>query len=307
MGGSGTNQFYIYNIGNNEWLAGTPLPRNVWGAAAASWNGKVYLIGGDNDFNPGSTSAEVNVYDIATNTWEANGVDMPVSTSAMGFVQLANHVYVVGGWGDIAPTGNVTATQRYDMAQNNWQTGATFTSARADLALTATSENLYALGGDNDSGSFFDPTTTVQQLSLASWENGTWADTGDPLPVATTSNSGGFCSAGNFFSAQVHTVGGLGIGTGINGLNRFLGRPNENCFSIYTDIPWLVLATPTGTVSPDGELEVAIQIDARQLLFRDVVQATLVVVTNDADNPITQIPIQVTVDYAKIYLPIIRK
>ena len=68
------------------------VPRNVWGAAMGAFAGKVYLMGGDSDFFAGGTSNEVNIYDIATDTWRLGTADAhrgghrrvtprPVSTS----------------------------------------------------------------------------------------------------------------------------------------------------------------------------------------------------------------------------------
>ena len=44
--------------------------------------GKVYLIGGDSDFSPGGTSNEVNIYDIATDTWSSGAADAHGSAHA---------------------------------------------------------------------------------------------------------------------------------------------------------------------------------------------------------------------------------
>ncbi len=72
MGGGGTNQFYIYEIATDTWFNRPALPRNVAMGHAGAFEGKIYLVGGDDDFFPGSgLSAAVDIYDIAAVTWSS--------------------------------------------------------------------------------------------------------------------------------------------------------------------------------------------------------------------------------------------
>ncbi len=200
MGGSvdsthGSTLLFVYDISTDTWFTGAPLPRPVWGAATASWNGKVFLIGGDQDFLGTGTPSEVDLYDIATNAWTGTGAPMPTPAAASGFVQAGSRVYIVGGWNDAdAPSSNLKTTQRYDLSANTWSTGPSLPSGRADFALAITDKALYAMGGDDDGGFFFDPTKTVTRLDRTAWPNGAWASYGSPLPAAYTANSAGFCT-----------------------------------------------------------------------------------------------------------------
>ncbi len=295
MGGSGTNQFYIYEIASDTWSDGPPLPRNVEGAAAGAWDGKIFLVGGDDDFYPGSgVSDEVDIFDIASGTWSGLGMSIPVPTSNAGVVATGRYLYVVGGWGIDSPNTNVNATQRYDMTNNEWQIGPEFTSARADLALAATSESLYAIGGDANGGFFFDATATVGRLDLSTWPGGSWADLGDPLPAPCTSNSAGFCTPG-LFPSQVWSVGGFDPALSIiTGENRFLGRPGESCYSIYSDVPWLMETPASGVVTGDSVTEVPVIFDASNL-SPGVYTATLVLLTNEPALAEIRLPVQFTV------------
>jgi hypothetical protein len=224
-GGSGTNQFYIYDILTDTWTAGPHLPRGVWGAAMGAWNGRLFLAGGDNDFMAGGQSNIVNVYDIATETWIANGASMPVATNVPGWTQVNEYLYVVGGWGTLI-TDSITATQRYNMATNTWSLGPIFTSARADFTLAATGQYLYAIGGDANGGGFFDATTLVERLDYIQWASAAWTDIADPLPAALTAYSGGFCTAANSVG-EVWSVGGISAGFVYTDTNRY--RPSEAC------------------------------------------------------------------------------
>jgi hypothetical protein len=211
-GGSqaGSQNFLVYDIAANTWTPGPALPRVVTLGHMGAYAGRVYLAGGDTDFVASNgVSNVVNVYDVASNTWLANGAPMPTGVTAAGFDQIGSFLYVVGGFGTASPAANVNQTQRYDMATNTWQTGPVFTSARADLAVAATAVALYAIGGDNNGGGVFDLSSIVERLDLSAWPGGTWT-TIDPLPSPRTALRGGFCTEA-FFPAtgEVWSSGGV--------------------------------------------------------------------------------------------------
>ena len=308
MGGGGSNQFFIYDVAANEWLAGAPLPRNVGGGSAAAWNGRVYLMGGDDDFMPISgVSDHVDVYDIATDTWIGQGAPLPVGTSMAGAMQIGPYLYVVGGWGVDAPTANLTTTQRYALETDTWTLGPEFSSARADFALAATDQGLYAMGGDEDGGGFFDGVTQVERLDWTAWPGGAWSDTGDPLPLPLTSNMAGFCTTalgGN--SAEIWSTGGADMTYFIiTGRNLYHHQAGQMCYSIYTDVPWLSETPAGGAVGADSQITIRLTLDATDLT-PGVYQAALVLTTDDTARALSQIPVTLTVTpQYRLYLPII--
>ena len=91
---------------------------------------------------------EVNIYDVATDTWGGTGSPMPEAAVTAGWGQAGPMLYVIGGWGDLSPANNLTVSQRYDMATDSWTTGPSFPSGRGDLALGVTQNHLFAIGGD---------------------------------------------------------------------------------------------------------------------------------------------------------------
>ncbi len=258
-GGGGTNQMFIYNIAGNSWSTGAAVPRNVWGAAIGAWDGKVYLIGGDSDFSFGGTSNQVNIYDIASNTWTGAGANMPTAAVTAGSVQAGQYVYVVGGWGDASPGSNVNVTQRYDMSANSWETGPTFTSARADLALAVTSSNLYAIAGDGNGGGAFDPVALVESLDHTAWPGGAWTNISDPLPTAVTAVNGGFCT-GAMAGGEIWAPGGY-TGSAIVNTNPY--RPSESCFTGGT--PWAYAVPNSGTIPANSTATFEVVFDAVSL------------------------------------------
>jgi hypothetical protein len=293
MGGGGTDQYYIYDIANDSWSTGANLPRNVWGAAAGAWDGQIFLIGGDDDFFFGGTSDEVNIYDIANETWIGDGASMPTATSAMGFVQGGQYIYVVGGWDDGSPASNVDVSQRYDMSSDTWETGPTFTSARADFALAITNDNLYAMGGDADSGGPFDASDTVEMLDHTAWPGGAWADAGDPLPTDLTSNNAGFCTE-SFTGGEVWSVSGINSSFSIVVDNQY--RQAESCFKAGgNDAIWLSEAPVTGTASATGDQSITITFDASVIQQPGDYVAELRIIDNTPYEALANVPVTMTV------------
>jgi hypothetical protein len=217
-GGTGSTLFYIYSISGNSWSAGAALPRGVWGAAMGAWNGYVYLIGGDPDFNWGGSSNEVNIYEIASNTWIGTGAPMPTPRSAMGWLQGLQWVVVVGGWGNSAPAANEQVTEVYDMVTNTWSSGPVFTPAKADFALALSNVNglAYAIGGDASGGGAFDATADVWRLDLIAMD--AWVAVADPIPIPVSANPAGFYT-NTLVGGEVWSVGGAAPGLTIIGQN----------------------------------------------------------------------------------------
>jgi uncharacterized membrane protein len=298
MGGDTIEQnLFIYDTSSNTWSTGASLPRPAVGAAAAAWDGFVYLFGGLDSFTSGNVSAEVDIYDIANDTWVGVGTDIPVTVWAPGNVQAGEFVYLVGGFGDGSPTGNDNTTLRYSMTDDTWSTGPDFTSARADFALAITDKALYAIGGDQDGGAFFDVTKEVERLDWTTWPAGSWVEeaAANELPVALTSNNAGFCTTflGN---AAIWSVGGgdpFGAGAIFN-FNSFRLLSSEKCFSIYGDVPWLSETPASGSIGSDSADDVNVTFDATGLTVGSYV-ATLVMPTNDPGKPLFQIPVNLDV------------
>jgi hypothetical protein len=202
------NFFYIYDIAANTWTPGPNLPRPVIGAALGAWDGRLYLAGGtavgsEHGYYPVN---QVDVYDIATQTWDADALPhMPVAASYPGYAQAGPYLYVVGGFsGDYAF--NVTATQRLDLATGQWEVGPTFVSARAMLAAAITGQHLFAIGGELNGGDHLDATVLVEQLDLSNWPNGSWQDLGDPLPAMSQGNTSACTEA--ILGGEIWSTGG---------------------------------------------------------------------------------------------------
>jgi len=235
-GPGATALFYIYDIAAGTWSQAADLPHPLKQAAIGAWDGHLYLVGGTTTSTPWPPIDHVDVYDIASNTWsDQAGEHMPVATDSAGYYQQGFYLYIVGGWsGDFSQ--NVNATQRYDMSSGSWEAGPEFTSARAAFALAGNGAHLYAIGGDADGGSQFNPTDLVESLDLSSWPGGAWVDVADPIPLSLEGNSAGFCSE-SVSGGEIWSVGG--VDSGQNLLDDVFYRPTgEPCFDFYFgDLP----------------------------------------------------------------------
>ena len=203
--------FASYNIATNTWtpLASDPLSPNHYGSASGAFNGKVFVAGGSTNF-----SSTVEVYDVATNTWSA-GTAAPAGFLLAGYKQVGQYLYVAGGWTGGGPTG-LTTTTRLNMtsAPGVWENGPAFPMGRSDfgLAYDAGNNTLYALAGDTQGGGFFDSTTEVDQLPLATWPAGVWVLSPPNLPLPVRSaNQAGFYGAGQIWSVGGHRWNNLPI------------------------------------------------------------------------------------------------
>jgi N-acetylneuraminic acid mutarotase len=295
MGGGGTDLHFVYSIAGDTWTTAAPLPRPVWGAAAASWDGYVFLVGGDDDFFFGGSSDEVDVYDTVTDTWIGSGSPMPVGTTTPGFFQSTHYLYVAGGWGEESPDVNVEAVQRYDLLTDTWETGPSLGFPRADFALAGTDTALYAIAGDEDGGSPFDPTRVVERLELADWPDGAWSEI-DRIGVPLTMNNGGFCTTATLDEGtEVWSAGGLeGSSGAISGRMLFRQAAGEKCTTYRANLPWLTEAPRTGGVAHDAAKTVEVTVDADDLSVGEH-DATLLVTTEDPAHPEMRVAIHVTV------------
>jgi hypothetical protein len=302
--GGGSDVFYIYDILANTWSPGANLPRGVECAAMAAWDGKVYLVGGDNDFSPGNgVSNLVNIYDIVTNTWTGTGASMPTGVSNAGFIQLGRYLYVVGGWSVSSPGSNSNMTQRYDLIADTWAIDPVFAPATSDFPLAATRQYLYAMGGDQDGGAFFDSTNVVWRYDMNEWPNGNWVDIGDPLPYPLQGQFGGF-TTDSIAGGEIWSVGGLEGGSftfHADNLYRVAEPP------WLPDVPWLAEIPVGGIVGANSLFDITISFDTMTYTL-GTYTATLTLASQDPEHPNIDIPVTMhVIESIKTFMPMLVK
>jgi hypothetical protein len=205
----GGNLIRIYNIATNTWSNGPPRPgvTSSFGAGAGAFNGNVYVIGGGS-----GPSTTLSIYNIAGNSWSA-GPAAPSAYRLGGYTQVGRFLYLVGSF-PASGTTNSNVSMRLDMATNSWSIGPVFAARRADFGLAAAGSSLFAIGGDSNTGGFFDPSVRVDELlDTTTWPVGSWTAllSDDQLPSPRQANQAGFLSSGRA-SGEIWSTGGIGAG-----------------------------------------------------------------------------------------------
>jgi len=154
----------VYDIANDRWQLGPPLPQPNNHGMAAAVNGKIYLLGGQTTDDQNGATAVSTVYELdpAVGAWVAKA---PMPTARSGGVAVASggKIYVAGGR---VPRGNDFAV--YDPAADRWEVLPNLPSQRNHVAGVAINGRIHIIGGrlgnglspvKSDAHEVFDPQT----------------------------------------------------------------------------------------------------------------------------------------------------
>jgi N-acetylneuraminic acid mutarotase len=131
----------IYDIKSNKWSTGTPLPEPLDHLGMASYNGKLYVVGGAHKHG---YSNKLLIYDPTTNKW-LEGKSMPAARTALTANFIDGKLYAVGGVDDVH---NVVATNLvYDPKNDTWTEKTPMPTARHHLTSSVVDGKLYVIGG----------------------------------------------------------------------------------------------------------------------------------------------------------------
>ena len=164
INGVWTNSFLRYDITTGTMTSLAPLPRAVDSAAAVIYNNNFYLIGGR--YAATSNSRDIQVYNIATNTWSTLVDKVNASYGHTG-VLVDSKVYMFGGVenGLVVNTGRVLDLASANITQTSIATmGSVFLTSIAGVLSTA-GDYVFLFGGYNQSSV---PSTVVLCYKLAS-------------------------------------------------------------------------------------------------------------------------------------------
>ena len=154
-----------YDSENDSWKALAPLPTKRGSPVAAVVGGKIYVIGGAST-HPGSKETAVHparphrsvdsneVYDPATNTWEARQT-MPTARNHAYVGVVNNKIYVIGGRvgaAFITRASNTGIVEEYDPASDQWGAlKASMLNPRSAGAWGTYKGKIYVAGGEERS------------------------------------------------------------------------------------------------------------------------------------------------------------
>lgn len=101
----------IYDPETGDWRQGADMPTSRGGVAAAAWDGRVYVIGGEGDRSqPSGVFPQVEAYDVAADEWHRLD-DMPMPKHGTGAAAIDGWIYVPGG-ADVQAFGAVDSHAR---------------------------------------------------------------------------------------------------------------------------------------------------------------------------------------------------
>jgi len=201
------------------WVAKAPMPTARFGAATASVNGIIYVIGGDVSwFGCGATGVN-EAYNPATDTWTTMA-PMPTARWAYAAAVLNGIIYVVGGNEGCFPPSRVV--EAYDPATNTWSTKAQFPDTGFGLGITNPAVGvingvLYVAGGTNTVSPYF-ATLYAYDPVTDSWSAKA------PMSAAR------FSEAGAVVNGAFYVVGGSD-GASVLATSTFAYDPTSNSWS----------------------------------------------------------------------------
>ncbi|HEU5086567.1 MAG TPA: LuxR C-terminal-related transcriptional regulator, partial [Roseiflexaceae bacterium] len=124
-----------------NWVALRDLPESLTGAAAATSDGVVYLIGGQ---SPNEVTGRVWRFDPTRNSLAALP-EKPLAVSHIGAVVLGGKIWIPGGTqADGAVSRQLDV---YDPANQSWETKAPLPQPRTGYGLAAVDGRMYLFGG----------------------------------------------------------------------------------------------------------------------------------------------------------------
>ena len=137
--------------GNGRSLPSMPTPRDH--LAAATVQGRVYVIGGRLGRDYHRNLSTVDMYNPVTKQW-TKAADLPTGRSGMTAAVIDDVIYVVGGE---APDGTFSTNEAYQPATNTWTTAAPMPTGRHGLGSAVVGHDMFVMdGGPKPGGSFTD-------------------------------------------------------------------------------------------------------------------------------------------------------
>lgn len=166
-----------------SWSAGGALPAaRGWGKLEAA-GGTLYYLGGQT--GTATTTAQTTVYyttgiSSGNPTWSGSAATngLPVARTQFGASVWNNRIYVVGGYNTTAGTVTSTVYVSPQLTSGGnitsaWSTASTsFNVARAGAVVVAYANNLYVLGGFDNTNYLSD--TQYSQLNTSTGDAGSW-------------------------------------------------------------------------------------------------------------------------------------
>jgi N-acetylneuraminic acid mutarotase len=234
-----TNTVEVYDPAMNTWSRVASLSTARFGLTAATGSdGRIYAIGGYDDFEGVFNTVEVATPPLPSYPW-STVAPMPTARIALAAATGPDgRIYAIGGFNGVA----LNTVEAYRPRTNTWSTVASMPTARIALAAaTGPDGRIYAIGGWNQPGAD-NSLSTVEAYTPAT---NSWS-TVAPMPTARDG-----LAAATGPDGRIYAIGGTDGMRSLNMVEAY--TPATNTWSTVASMPTArcCLAAATGT---DGRI-----------------------------------------------------
>jgi N-acetylneuraminic acid mutarotase len=171
---------YVYDPSTDFWVSKTPMPINQSEFAIATYQNKIYVIGGWINWETASMATNLvtgtnQVYDIANDAWETKA-SMPCPRAGVQANVVDGKIYLIGGHLQNGVASDVN--EAYDPSTDSWTEKTPIPTPVSDYASVVVDNKIYVMGGGRG-GKYGNAGNLVQ---IYDPETDTWA-MGKPLPI----------------------------------------------------------------------------------------------------------------------------
>jgi N-acetylneuraminic acid mutarotase len=131
------------NASEDSWITRAFMNEARAGLGEATVNGKIYAIGGSNQYHSGVVGTNEE-YDPSTNKWNYKS-PMPTPRTSFGIAVYQNKIYCIGG--EINNSLAVQTNEVYDPSSDTWETKTPMPTARYGLTANVAKNKIYLISG----------------------------------------------------------------------------------------------------------------------------------------------------------------
>jgi N-acetylneuraminic acid mutarotase len=130
----------------DTWEMKAPMTDGRFFTGVCELDGKIYVIGGQNEQSWPNARSVVEIYDPATDSWSTT-TKLPVAKSGAGVCVLNGKIYVMGGrYGDTA-FAHTNSVYEFDPATETWAKKTAMPRRRSFFHVFPVDGKIYAIGG----------------------------------------------------------------------------------------------------------------------------------------------------------------
>jgi N-acetylneuraminic acid mutarotase len=214
----GTNE--QYDPATDTWTLKEPMPTPRYGFAIATYQNKIYCIGGKNNAITGANE----VYDPATDTWETK-TPMPTPTWLLQANVVGGKIYLIGGYPSRA------LNEVYDPENNSWTTRAPMPTGVDSYGSAVVDNKIYVVGGYSGPPTFFSDLDQIYDPATDKW------NLGAPAPSSVVDGSAG-ATTGVMAPRRIYVMGVNAYnGLGAPPSHNRIYDPEKDSWTVGADVP----------------------------------------------------------------------